>query len=58
MEKSSDGLKFWNVFNIVNNVLLIGRKGEEVMNIVLNLLGVLGLIFIKELLDKIIVEKW
>ncbi len=57
-EKSSDGLKSWNALNTVNNVLLIGRKGEEVMNIVSNPLGALGSIFIKELLDKTIAEKW
>ncbi|NET33831.1 MAG: hypothetical protein F6K19_17725 [Cyanothece sp. SIO1E1] len=57
-EKSSDGLKSWNALNTVNNVLLIGRKGEDVMNIVSSPFGALGSIFMKELIDKTIAEKW
>lgn len=57
-EKCSDGLKSWNSLNTLNNIFLIGRKTEDGLKLVINPLGALGAIFMKEFLDKTISEQW
>lgn len=57
-EKCSDGLKTWNSLNTINNLMLIGKEGEDLSNLVTNPIGALGSIFMKEMVDNTIKKDW
>lgn len=56
--KCSDSLKQWKAINIVNNLFLIGNKGNVVSKFVRSPIEALSSIFLKEFLDKTIVDEW
>lgn len=57
-EKSSESLKSWKAINVVNNILLVGNKGNEILEFIKNPIEALSSIFLKEFLDKTIIEEW
>jgi hypothetical protein len=57
-QKCNSGLESWNSLNVINNLLLVGEKASDGVMLVTNPLGALGSIFMKELLDKTIADKW
>lgn len=57
-DRCSHGLKAWNSANTLNNLLLIGDKAEDGISLVLNPIGAIGAIFMREVIDKTIAEKW
>ena len=57
-EKSSNGLKKWDAINTINNIALLGTGAEQGLQLFTNPVGALGGIFIKELLDKSILDEW
>ncbi len=57
-EKCSDSLKSWKAINVLNNIFLIGNKGGEALEFVKSPIEALSSIFLKEFLDKTIVDEW
>lgn len=57
-EKCSEGLESWDALNKLNNLFNLGKKTTGVARAMVNPLGALGSIFLSELLDKTLAEKW
>ena len=56
--KCGDGLESWDSLNTVNNLLNLGKKTSDAVKLVANPIGALTSIFMNELIDKTISEKW
>ena len=57
-EKCSNSLKPWKTFNVLNNIYLVGDKGNEVLDFIKSPIEALSSIFLKEFLDKTIIAEW
>lgn len=55
---AGDGLESWHEANTMNNVLRLGGAASVAVKLVVNPVGALSSIFIKELLDKTVAEHW
>jgi hypothetical protein len=54
----SDGLERWTAANTVNNLLSLGKTGEDVAGLIRSPLGALTSIFMKELIDRTVADWW
>ena len=57
-EKCSDSLKPWKTINVINNIYLVGDKRNEVLDFIKSPIEALSSIFLKEFLDKTIIDEW
>ena len=55
---AGDGLETWNKANTVNNVMKMGGVASEAARLVVNPVGALSSIFLMELVDKTVAERW
>jgi hypothetical protein len=51
-QKCSSVLTPWDSINTLNNLILIGKSNTKAVKLVINPLGALGAIFLKELIEK------